>query len=363
MTLILFLIVLAILVFVHEVGHFVAAKIARMRVDEFGIGFPPTIASVQKGETKYALNIIPLGGYVKIFGESPSESEAGSLTDSRSFVSKNRGLQAMVLIAGILFNMIFAWGLVSLGFMTGMPTASGGAPVTELKNPRLLVISLYPEGPAEIAGMKVGDELTFVGTPAESVAALEPQPVREFISSHPNEPILFKVKRGEEIRDISIEPSTTLIGGQTVVGISMDIVGIQKLAPHKAVIAGFAMTGDITVAVVKGIYGLIRDAILGRADFSQVAGPVGIAGLVGDASRLGFAYLISFTALISINLAVLNLVPFPALDGGRLLFVAIEAITRRKIPHKVANIANTIGFSLLILLMIVITYKDIIKLF
>src|SRR3989338_1211632 len=189
MTLILFLIVLAILVFVHEVGHFVAAKIARMRVDEFGIGFPPTIASVQKGETKYALNIIPLGGYVKIFGESPSESEAGSLTDSRSFVSKNRGLQAMVLIAGILFNLIFAWMLYSVGFMTGMPTPTGGVLSEDLKDPKFLVISLYPDGPAEKAGVKSGDEIIFVGTEEEKVDPLTPATVRQFISTHPEQEI------------------------------------------------------------------------------------------------------------------------------------------------------------------------------
>lgn len=142
----------------------------------------------------------------------------------------------------------------------------------------------------------------------------------------------------------------------------MDMVGTLKLPFFASLFEGLKTAGGMTGQIVHTFGTLIRDAVLGKADLSQVTGPVGIVGVVGDAYRIGFVYLISLTALISLNLTVINLIPFPALDGGRLLFVLIEAVTRRKIPVKAANILNVIGFALLILFMLVVTYHDIVKL-
>jgi regulator of sigma E protease len=143
----------------------------------------------------------------------------------------------------------------------------------------------------------------------------------------------------------------------------MDMVGTLSLPIHKAIYEGGRATYEITYLTVGGIVNLIKEGIRGKADISQVAGPVGIIGLVGDASRLGLAYLLTFTALISINLAIINLVPFPALDGGRILFVAIEGVTKRRINPKVASVLNTVGFFILIALMVIVTYRDILRLF
>jgi len=143
----------------------------------------------------------------------------------------------------------------------------------------------------------------------------------------------------------------------------MDTIGTLKLPIQKAIYEGGITTAKLSYLTVASIAGLIKEAVVGKANLSEVTGPVGIVGLVGDASRLGFSYLLTFTALISINLAVVNLIPFPALDGGRILFVVIEAVTRKKINPKVANILNNIGFALLIALMIFITYHDLAKFF
>ena len=148
-----------------------------------------------------------------------------------------------------------------------------------------------------------------------------------------------------------------------IIGIGMDMVGTLSLPVHKAIYEGGRATLRLSYLTVGGITNLIKDAVMGKADLSQVAGPVGIIGLVGDASRLGFAYLITFTALISINLAIINLIPFPALDGGRILFVAIEGVSKRKINPKIAHTLNTVGFTLLIIVMLIVTYRDILRLF
>lgn len=362
MTIIIFLLVLGVLVFVHELGHFLAAKISKMRVDEFALGFPPRLFSIKKGETKYSINLLPLGGYVKIFGESPDPAKSEE-KDPRSFVSKNRGLQTFVLLAGILFNILFAWGLFSYGFITGIPTSSSAAPSERLENPRLLILSTYPDSPAQKVGLRSGDEILFVGTDSDKVEMINQDTVSQFINSHPGKDISVLIKRGNETTTFTLTPEEHIIEGKYAIGVSMDYVGILKLPPFQAIAQGGLFTIDTTVGVAKGMTKFITDAVTGKGSLAEVTGPVGIANLVGDVTKLGFSYLITFTAFISINLAILNLVPFPALDGGRLLFVIIEAVTRKKIPVAFANTLNTIGFFLLILLMVVITYKDIVRLF
>jgi regulator of sigma E protease len=160
-----------------------------------------------------------------------------------------------------------------------------------------------------------------------------------------------------------VVPQEGIIAERPAVGISMDYVGTAKLPPHKALWHGLNTTWALTVQTGYGVVGFISQAFQGDADLSGVAGPVGIVGMVGDVRELGFAYLLTFAALISINLAIINLLPIPALDGGRIVFVAIEAITRRRVPPRFFNIVNTVGFFALILLMLVITFRDVKNLF
>ncbi|MCI5108306.1 MAG: site-2 protease family protein [Candidatus Pacebacteria bacterium] len=332
MTILLFLIVLGSLVFVHELGHFVVAKIFGIRVDEFGLGFPPKIVSFKKGETVYSLNIIPFGGFVKIYGEDPEEK------GERSFVSKNRWIQAGVLVAGVLCNMLFAWLLISVSFMMGQPTPASYGPV---ENPQVTVLSVEEGYPAKEAGIKEGDVIL-----AESSESLI-----ESISGE--EEVEITYIRGEE------EFTKTIETQDGIIGISVDDIGILKLPFFSAFIEGFKTTYSLTKLITVELGKFFGRAFTGSANFSEVTGPVGIISLVGEASRLGLVHLITFTALISIHLAIINLVPFPALDGGRLLFVAIEGITRKTIPIKFFQYANLIGFAILMILMVVVTYNDI----
>lgn len=357
MSIIIFLIVLSVLVFVHELGHFLFAKKNGIRVDEFAIGFPPRLFAFKKGETTYAINLLPLGGYVKIFGENPDEESLNGPDKARSFVNKSKLAQASVLIAGILFNVLFAWVLFISSFMVGVANISEN----EEANSKLLVTAVLPDSPALYSGIKPGDQIISLSDTEVLKEELTPEAVRAFISSEQGKQIEISLKRGQEALSVSVTPKQNE-NGEYLIGIQMAQVSEAKLPFHKAVLEGTLTTLHVIKETVVGTLGFLWKVVTFNAEFENVAGPVGIAGLVGEASKFGFGYILSFAALISINLAVINLIPFPALDGGRLLFVALEAVIRRPIPSKVANALNLIGFAFLLLLMIVITFSDIKKL-
>jgi len=379
MAFLIFLIVLGMLVFVHELGHFLTAKKAGVKVDEFGFGYLPRALVIgKKWGTLFSLNWIPFGGFVKILGENYEESENLEISARNSSGSKNliftqisKKWQTAILAGGIFFNIIFAWFLFSLGFMIGLPTPVENDYGVVVKNPVLTVINIIPNSPAQNTGLKSGDKIKNISLEnGKMLQELNPKDASDFVNESSGN-ILLEVDRGGKILDFKIKPEAEIekdpssSSGQArkIIGIGMDMVGTLSLPIHKAIYEGGRTTFEITYLTVEGIIDLIKNAVIGKADISQVAGPVGIVSLVGDASRLGFAYLLTFTALISVNLAIINLVPFPALDGGRILFVAIEGVTKRKINPKVAQALNTVGFVILIALMLIVTYRDILKLF
>lgn len=361
MSIILFIAILVVLIIVHELGHFIAAKRAGIRVDEFGLGYPPRAWGVKKGETTYSLNWLPFGGFVKIFGEDPDDESLAGPDKRRSMSHKPRYVQALVLAAGIIFNVLFAWVLVSAGYMTGLPSSVESG--DNVRDAKLMVIGTVPGSPAEAAGLKPGDLVVGLRAGDAAAADLSPKGVQDFIRANEDETITILRERDGVRDEVSAAPVEGLVPEQKAVGFSMDLVGMLKLPPHEALLEGAKTTWGMTQAIVVGIAMLIGGAFSGAADLSQVTGPVGIAGMVGDAQELGFAYILTFTAFISLNLAVINLVPFPALDGGRILFVLIEAIRRRPLSPRVANTANAIGFVLLLALMAVVTVNDIVRLF
>lgn len=381
MSIVIFIVILLVLVLVHEAGHFFAAKKFGIRVDEFGFGFPPKLFGFKKGETEYTFNLLPLGGFVKIFGENFEEAdfvEVGFLDKdkdskkndfSRSFVAKPKWQQAIVLFAGVFMNFVLAWVLFSIGFMSGLPTSVGNEPAGyKLQDVNLVVLSVLENSPAASAGLKTGDKVVSVthGHPKEvvhTITDINPETLKAFVLEHGDEEIEIGYIRGKsnEINIAKITPKET--NGDPAIGISMDMIGTAKLSFFKAISEGFKLTLFMTKNTAIGLYTLISGAITGKGDLSEVTGPVGIVNIVGDAYKFGFTYLLSFAALISINLAIINIIPFPALDGGRLFFLLIEKIKGSRINPKIANTANMIGFSLLIIFMLVITYHDVVKLF
>ncbi|MES2930302.1 MAG: RIP metalloprotease RseP [Patescibacteria group bacterium] len=362
MSILIFLIILLVLVVSHEFGHFIVAKKSGIRVDEFSFGFPPKLFGFKKGETSYNFNLLPLGGYVKIFGENPDEDSINGSDKKRSMVHKSGWIQASVLIAGVVMNFLIAWILLSIGFMSGLPASVGSVPEgAVVENQALTVISTIKDSPAHMAGLKAGDKLTTLSTTTDMTEVVSPESVQYFVKRHAADTITVSYMRGDMPETVELVPKD-LGDGVPVIGISMDTIGVLKLPLGQALWEGLKLSSDVFIATVVGFYTLIHDAVTGHGSMAALTGPVGIVGVVGEAAQFGFIYLLSFTAFISINLAVINLIPFPALDGGRLLFLLIEKIKGSRIKPSVANMANTIGFGILMLLMVFITYHDIVKL-
>ncbi len=371
MTIIIFLIILAILILSHEFGHFIVAKKSGVRVDEFGLGFPPKLFGWKYGETEYSLNAIPFGGFVKIFGETPDEESLTGPEHQRSLISKSKFSQALVLVAGVVCNLLLAWLLLSIGFMIGLPTS-----VEELSSwdkatsSKLIITNVLPVSPAELSGLKSGDEIvSVVDSGGEFVNQDSIEDLQNFISSRPEEELVFNYRRGKVFTDSDLVVQTTtvkpvlgLVEDKVAIGIAMDHLVLAKKNFFLALWSGLALTAKLSYLTVVALSTLIVNTFQGEAILNTITGPVGLVGLVGDATSLGLVYLLSFTAFISINLAVINLVPFPALDGGRLLFLLIEKIKGSTINPAIANTLNLVGFALLLLLMFVITYNDIVKL-
>ncbi len=368
MTILLFIIVLAVLIFAHEAGHFLAAKSAGVRVEEFGLGFPPRFLSWRpKGsETLYSLNWIPFGGFVKIFKEDEDISELSSEEKTRTLDAKPWYIKIWVLAAGVLFNILLAWMLITVGISVGFPMSVTEETRGIVGEPSVVLMHIEEGSPAQAAGFLPGDALVSLTSGTETAGEqLTVSKVQEFIAAHGGEPITVAYTREKIEKTVTVIPELRTVGEETrgVMGVVLEYIAIVKLPVFSALVEGAKTTFYATRNVALGLWDFLSQTVTGSADFSQVVGPVGIAGLAGDAARMGLVTLLSFAAMLSLNLAVINLMPFPALDGGRILFVLIETIKRSPIKPKITNTLNIVGFVLLIILMIIVTVHDIVKLF
>ncbi|MDP1707140.1 MAG: M50 family metallopeptidase [bacterium] len=362
MSILIFIAVIVVLIVVHEFGHFVAAKWSGMRVDEFGLGFPPrAMVIAKKGETLYTLNWLPFGGFVKIYGEN-GEQEAGP----RAFSSKNRFLQALVLVAGIVMNLLFAYVLITGALIVGTPRVLESNEIAVAQNVELTIAKVLPNSPAAQAGLSPGDVILSAEDGHYVFSGTDPSAFTKFVSDGGgNTTIALSVRHvnGEEgllfarpIKDvIESDPS------RPALGIEVASVGVVQMPLGSALTEGASLTFEVIKMTAVGLAHFFYGVFTLSADLSQVSGPVGIAVVVGSASLQGVGYLFSIMAIISISLALINLIPIPALDGGRLLFVIIESIIRRPIKQGVSNAVNAVGFIFLILLMLVVTVNDIFR--
>lgn len=365
MEVLIFIVVIVVLIVVHELGHFVVAKLAGIRVDEFGLGYPPRAATIGKiGETAITLNWLPFGGFVKIYGE---DIAATQVSDPRAFTSKNRFIQALVLAAGIIMNLLFAFVLLTLALTSGTPRALSASELTHAKDIQLAVAAVEPASPAALAGVEAGDTITSAadanGRWDQSEAA-SAQTFTDFVAASGGTPMTLVVDRAGQTLALVTKAAQGVVPGDATryaIGLSIAPIGVVPLSFGQSIVEGAQLTYAVTIATAVGLWHFFVGIFTLHANFSQVAGPVGIAGAVGSAAQEGFGDLLSIAALISINLALINLIPIPALDGGRLLFVLIESITRRPIKASIANSINSVSFALLVLLMVVVTAHDIYK--
>lgn len=354
LTIVVFIIILGLLIFVHELGHFIMARRAGMVVEEFGFGFPPRLAGFKRGETVYSLNLIPLGGFVKILGEDNEASD-----NPRSFALQSFGKRFSVLVAGVTMNAVLAWLLISIGLGLGLPTIIAedqSLPKNaSIKDQQVGVLEVALHSPATEAGFKVGDAVIAVND--ERVSSVEH--LQNLTKQNVGKPTKYTIKRGQTEIQNELIPRTDPPPGQGPLGISLATIGRVSYPWYEVLPRGLVATFNMLIATISILATVIGRLFSGLPLGVDVTGPVGIATLTRDVTQLGFIYVLQFTALLSINLAVINTVPFPALDGGRLLFLLLEKIRGRKLGKKVEQLANTVGFMLLILLMILVTIKDI----
>lgn len=359
MSILIFIVVIVALIVVHEFGHFVVAKLSGMRVDEFGLGYPPrALLLAKKGGTEYTLNWLPFGGFVKIYGE---DGEGG---DPRAFSKRPRILQAIVLVAGIAMNLLFAYVLITGALIAGTPRALSENELGAAHDMQLLVSNVLSGSPASVAGLLPGDAIISAKDAKGEWRAVDPKSFSAFVNASGGDAITFDIQRNGTEQSITATPKEGVVPNEPfrfALGVEVATIGVVPLSFVAALTSGAQLTWGATVLTAQGLGHFFYGVFTLSADLSQVAGPIGIAGAVGAASMQGVGDLFSIMAIISINLALINLIPVPALDGGRFLFVIVESVIRRPIKPSVARTVNAVGFIFLILLMLVVTAHDIFK--
>lgn len=426
LTVLVFAITLGILVFVHELGHFLVARKNGIRAEEFGFGFPPrlfgfqilrgkkirkvaerekidieisdkkskgteVIKEVIKDEitevdevipvkkyrfiwgkkdadeelenkekleegTIYSINWIPLGGFVRIKGENGNDKK-----DKDSFAGKSAWVRIKVLGAGIIMNFVLAWAVISLSSFIGSPQALEDGQTG--KNVKIQIAQVISETPAEKMGIKAGDEIVKCEMDAaecqNNFSSISE--VQNLISKYKGQEISLKVKRGNDVLVLKGEPRIDYPQDQGALGISLVRTAIVSYPWYEAIYNGLKTTFNLIWVILVTFVDIIKDLLVGQKVSVDVSGPVGIAYLTKQVTDLGFSYILQFIALLSINLGIINGLPFPALDGGRILFILIEKIKGSPVSQKVEQFAHTFGFIALIILMALVTFRDLIK--
>lgn len=316
-------------------------------MEEFGFGFPPRIAAKKIGETEYSLNWLPFGGFVRVHGEKTSEFEGGSseekpLIKERAFAYQSAWTRFVIVGAGVAINFLFGWFLLSIVFFVGSPQS-------------VIVSEVLSQTPGAMAGMMEGDKLVGFTSGDEFI---------DYITQHRGEEIVLKIERSGKEVEIAVTPRVNPPGEEGALGIAVSDMGFAKVGLWQSIVDGLTTavitTGEIFLAIIL----LIADLFKTGGDLSEgVVGPIGILGVASQLANIGYIYLLQLLALISLNLAVLNILPIPALDGGRILFLIIEKIKGAPITRKRELLANAISFSVLFVVMILITVRDIVRLF
>lgn len=369
----IFIAVLVVLVLVHEFGHFAAAKKFNMYVEEFGFGFPPRLFSWKKNETVWSVNAVPLGGFVKIAGEDGNNGEkdgggvailketvvrenedvhqerevvmvADDISDippHRFFSSKPIWQRAAVLFAGVVMNFLLGWLMLSGVMMIGAERS-------------LIISQVSSDSPAKIAGIREGDKI---------IGFSEMDGFISYVNSKKGEEITLTIERGSERKEISLTPRIETPEGQGALGVLLLLGGAEKKSFLESISSGFSASVEVFSLIYVALFKLVASIFSGERLLSQISGPVGIFQATATASQLGIVYLLNFIGFISLNLAAINIFPFPALDGGRIVFLVLEKIKGSPVSVRVQQVVNGIGFALILLLILVVSVKDVSRLF
>ena len=348
-TILAFLVVVGVIVTLHELGHFLAARLTGMRVNKFSIGFPPRIYSRKIGQTEFSISWIPLGGYVQIAGmvDESMDDENKPTGAPDEFMSKSPLQKVFVLSSGVLMNYLTAFlVMVGLTFAVGIGEVSGTK-----------IGEVMPDMPAQKYGVVVGDEIVAVS----GIETPTWEKVVETISTA-GDTVALTLRKAEsgEIVDLRIPTQATAEGSESrrVIGITPEIE-MRSAGFLEAIERG----GMFCYGTTAGIIGFLGDLFGGRGNISQLAGPLGVAQLSGESARQGVGAFLFFIAYVSVSIGFLNILPLPVLDGGHIVYVLIESVIRRPIPSRVKLWIQQVGVGLLILLVVFVSYHDIVRIF
>jgi regulator of sigma E protease len=347
-SIVVFIIVLSVLVLVHELGHFFAARRAGIWVEEFGFGLPPRIFGKKFGETLYSLNLLPFGGFVRLHGENTQES----ITDKkRAFLNQSKKARSLVVMAGVFMNFVLAILAFSVVYsFTGIPKESQNVKIVEIR----------PSSPASASGLRVGDIVRKI----DNTEISSNDAFISYIEDKKGSEVVMYAERegGEGLAEVKAVPRENPPDEEGALGVVISSTEMYFppiwQRPFIGIYNGFKDALFWTGVVLGGFVKIFIDLSGGTVP-SDVAGPVGIFALTTEAAKFGAITLINFVGILSVNLAILNIIPFPALDGGRLLFIGVESVFGRKVLPKVETAIHTAGMIILLILIFAITAHDV----
>lgn len=340
---------LGVLIFIHELGHFLACRLVGVGVEKFSIGFGPELFNWQGKETRYVISLIPFGGFVKPMGETSEEVEKRGASDTRDYLSASQWNRFLILVAGVAMNFLFAYFLFVSVMLAGRPVISA-------------VVGGFLEGyPAEASGLKAGDRVTAVnGTKIQNW-----QEMSLAILNTQGEPLEFSVLRDGKLEQVRVTPQ--LEEGKDIFGQARRVprigikpseeFAIERYGLKEALVKGAEYEWKLTLLTCEALFRLVT----GQLSLKTISGPIGIISMAGSAAQMGWVTLLQFTAVLSVSLAVINLLPIPALDGGHLFFLLVEVIRRKAVSISVQERLTQFGFYFLMVLMVLVVYNDLIN--
>ncbi|HBP51367.1 TPA: hypothetical protein DD455_03495 [Candidatus Shapirobacteria bacterium] len=351
MDIIIFVVALSILVLIHEFGHFFAAKATGVKVEEFGLGLPPKIIGKKKWGTIWSLNWLPIGGFCKLFGEDPGGKGANKSKDS--FLSKNPWQKALIVLGGVLMNLVLAVVVFATVYtIVGIP----------IETDKVKIIGIAKDSPAEKAGLKEGDWVKNIGVAEVN----EPSELTAEIEKYRGKEVQLAVDREGQSIALPVQVREKAPDGEGLMGVVISNTEMQKIKWYefyKGIGAGFKEAYFWGKIIGGGVYQMITGLLTGNVP-KDVAGPIGMFQATSSIrNNQGFLAMVHFFGVVSVNLAVVNVLPFPALDGGRIVFVLYELLTKKRANEKLEMIVNNVGMMILLGLILLVTIGDISRIF
>jgi len=345
---------LIVLITLHELGHFVTAKKLGVKVEEFGLGYPPRLFGKKFGETLYSINLLPFGGFVRIHGQE------NPVDDPRSFSTRPIWQRSLIILGGVITFWIIAAILLSVVAGIGEPVLVNDEDYS-LKDPKVQILALAPNSPATGAGLEIGDIVRGIKFKEEYLETDKIGQIQEFTQKYKGEEIILVIQRGGEILNISITPRVSSPEDEGPMGVALVRTALKRCSWYKAPIIGIKRTGELTWILLKGWGIFISSLVQGKGIPSgmEVGGPVKIMESSARAWGIGISYFLTFIAVISVALAIVNILPIPALDGGWFVFLLLEKLRGKPVNQKIIQNVSLVFFFLLVALLILVTIKDV----